>query len=139
MDFCFCLSGHIRTKHSINSVPYHFPVFTNISHLETKTKFLRDRAGNFGTKHEHPYFGGTNFPSPLPPVISSHYVYSMVGSGGGKSSLGINNQTPLRLPRRHGQPTGTDSTCSPAGFSRPTNVKTVSRIQVYFFKQRSFF
>lgn len=51
MDFCCSLSGHMRTKHSINSVPITFLSLQNVSHLETKTNSWETEAGNLGTRH----------------------------------------------------------------------------------------
>lgn len=77
MDFCFCLRGYIRIKHSINFVPTTFLSLQTWRYLETKTSDQGAALGNFGDLVLISPFGRHTF-SLLSFVISSHHVYSVV-------------------------------------------------------------
>ena len=125
MGFCFCLSSHVRTKHSI------FCLYKCRSYLETKP-ILKSTAGQEILETGATYFGSTNVPSSF--EIPSH-VYSRVCSS--KWSLGTNNKHPRDRFRGPVSQQGW-ALLAPEGFSRSTNIETVLRIQVYFLKQKSF-
>lgn len=55
MGFCFCLSSHIRTKHSISCL------YKCRRCVETNQFLKRQGPGNFGD-WAHPYFGGKKSP-----------------------------------------------------------------------------
>lgn len=94
--FCCSLSGHMRTKHSVNFVPTTFLSLQNVSHLETKTN-----SWERGRKSWDPaltsLFGGTNFPS-SPLLWSPAIMLTVWWAPAVKSSLGINNRT-LQTPQ----------------------------------------
>ena len=97
MDFCCSLSGHMRTKHSINSVPTTFLSLQNVKSFGNQNQLLRDRGRKSWDPALTSLFGGTNFPS-SPLLWSPAIMLTVWWVPAVKSSLGINNPT-LQRPQ----------------------------------------
>lgn len=72
MGFCFCLSSHIRTKHSI------FFVFTNVEVIWKQNQFLKAQQAKKFWRPVQPILVAQIPPSSF--EIPSHYVHSRVCS-----------------------------------------------------------
>lgn len=136
MDFCFCLSGHIRIKHNINSVPTTFLPLQMSSHLETEPSPKRQGLGNFGDLALTSLFWWHKL-SLISSFCDPQTLCVQYGVQPQLIFLGNKSNTQRLVPGDTVSQQGL-APLAPEGFSWPTNVETVLKIRVYLLKQKSF-
>lgn len=129
MGFCFCLSSHIRTKHSI------FFVFTNVEVIWKQNQFLKAQQAKKFWRPVQPILVAQ-----IPPHLPLRSPAIMCTAGCAAAANHPWERTTKHPRERFWGPVTQQGQAplAPEGFSWSTNIETVLRIQVYFLKQKSF-